>query len=67
MLGELRINPFWALKLVQTVTAQVNYFIINYYNEIIYNPRETKRKFKGSSKIDPRIIENFELPHKCES
>lgn len=36
MLGELRVNPFWALKLVQTVTAQVNYFIINYYNEILY-------------------------------
>lgn len=44
MLEELRVNPFWALSLVQIVSAWVYYFIINYYNEIsIYNTGKTKK------------------------
>lgn len=53
MLGELRVNPFWALELVQVVSAQVYYFIINYYNEILYITLRVQKE-KGSSKIDPR-------------
>lgn len=52
MLGELRVNPFWALQLVQVVSAQVYYFIINYDNEILYiTLRRQKENLKEVQKL----------------
>lgn len=52
MLEELRVNPFWALSLVQMVSACVYYFIINYYNEILYiTLRRQKENLKEVQKL----------------